>query len=282
MSAVADVTGVAIPVRADMPPILSLRQTVVCRGGATILGPIDWTVRAGERWAVLGPNGAGKTTLLELAAGAAMPTGGNVELFGEQLDADDTDLDEVLPLVGWVSSALAAQLPLGAPALDVVLTGLTAGTRRAGESYAAGDLTRARELLARLGCRALIDRSWGSLSDGERKRVQVARALVGDPELLLLDEPATGLDLAAREALLRMLTRLATDPAAPAMVVVSHHVEEIPAGVTHALLLRDGEVVAAGAAAEVLTAPALSATFGLPLMVMRSGGRYGVRAMLSG
>lgn len=264
------------------PHVLNLRDATVRRGGVTILGPLGWTVRAGERWAVLGPNGAGKTTLLELAAGSAAPTTGSIAVFGERLDADDTDLDEVLPLIGWVSSALAVQLPPEAPALDVVLTGLTAGTRRAGESYTPGDLFRAKELLVRLGCRALVDRTWGSLSDGERKRVQVARALIGDPELLLLDEPATGLDLAGREALLRMLTRLAADLAAPAMVVVSHHVEEIPAGITHALLLRDGAVVAAGPAEEVLTAPALSATFGLPLMVMRSGGRYGVRAMLSG
>jgi iron complex transport system ATP-binding protein len=250
----------------------------VVRGDNALLRGITWQLNAGERWVVLGANGAGKTTLLQVAAGSIRPTSGRVELLGEPLD--DADLDDLLPRIGWASAALADRLPADERVLDVVLTASYATTRRGAERYDRIDEERARELLLQLGCRALVERRFGTLSEGERKRVQLARALMTDPELLLLDEPAAGLDLGGREALMRTLARLAADPGAPTMVLVSHHVEEVPAGFTHCLLLRDGAVVAAGPLAEVMTSAHLSACFGLPLRVYRHGDRYTARAAL--
>ncbi|MDQ1694871.1 MAG: iron complex transport system ATP-binding protein [Frankiaceae bacterium] len=258
--------------------VVFLSDVSVRRGGALLLRNVTWTVRPEERWVVLGANGAGKTTLLQVAAGNMRPTRGDVELLGEPLD--DTDLDDLLPRIGWASAALADRLPADETVLDIVLTASYATVRRGAERYDAVDESRAQDLLAQLGCRALVDRAFGTLSEGERKRVQLARALMTDPEILLLDEPAAGLDLGAREALLRTLSRLAADPAAPTLVLVSHHVEEVPAGFTHALLLRAGEIVAAGPLAEVMRSAALSACFGLPLRLHRHGDRYTARAAL--
>jgi iron complex transport system ATP-binding protein len=265
----------------ELPPagdVLRLDGVGVVRGGATLLRDVTWSVRPGERWAVLGANGAGKTTLLQVAAGSMRPTTGAVSLLGEPLD--ESDLDDLLPRVGWASAALADRLPGDERVLDVVLTASYATVRRGVERYDDADEARARDLLAQLGCRALAERMFGTLSEGERKRVQLARALMTDPEVLLLDEPAAGLDLGAREALLRTLTRLAADPGAPVVVLVSHHVEEVPAGFTHCLLLREGSVVAAGPIRQVLRSSALSACFGLPLLVFRHGERYTARAAL--
>ncbi|MDQ1705203.1 MAG: iron complex transport system ATP-binding protein [Frankiaceae bacterium] len=243
-----------------------------------LLRDVSWTIGPADRWVVLGANGAGKTTLLQVAAGTIRPTEGAVALLGEPLDG--ADLDDLLPRIGWASAALADRLPSDERVVDVVLTASYATVRRGVERYDAVDETRALDLLAQLGCRALVERPFGTLSEGERKRVQLARALMTDPELLLLDEPAAGLDLGAREALLRTLSRLAADPSAPAMVLVSHHVEEVPAGFTHALLLRAGEVVAAGPLAQVMRSANLSACFGLPLRLHRHGDRYTAKAAL--
>ena len=259
--------------------VVSLTGVTVQRGEATLLDNVSWTIAPGQRWVILGANGAGKTTLLQVLAGALRPTTGAVSVLGESLDK--TDLDELLPRIGWASASLADRLPADECVLDVVLTACYASVRRGIERYDAVDEQRARELLTRLGCRRLIDRAFGTLSEGERKRVQLARALMTDPELLLLDEPAAGLDLGAREALLRTLSRLADDEGAPALVLVSHHVEEVPAGFTHALLLRDGCVVAAGPIDGILRSAALSECFGLPLLVFRHhDGRYTARAAL--
>jgi iron complex transport system ATP-binding protein len=271
VTAVADLSLLA-------EPVARLEGVRVVRGDAVLLRDVTWQVNAGERWAVLGANGAGKTTLLQVAAGTIRPTGGRVELLGESLD--DTDLDDLLPRVGWASAALADRLPPDERVLDVVLTASYATVRRGGETYDGVDEDRARNLLLQLGCRALVERRFGTLSEGERKRVQLARALMTDPELLLLDEPAAGLDLGGREALLHMLGRLAQDPQAPALVLVSHHVEEVPAGFTHALLLREGAVVAAGPIREVMRSSLVSACFGMPLLVFRRGDRYTARAAL--
>jgi iron complex transport system ATP-binding protein len=268
----------AVDVSLLAQPVAKVDRVSVRRGDATLLREVSWTVRADERWVVLGANGAGKTTLLQVAAGTIRPDGGAVELLGESLD--EADLDELLPRVGWASAALADRLPGDERVLDVVLTASYAAVRRGAERYEPVDEARARELLARLGCRALVDRRFGTLSEGERKRVQLARALMTDPELLLLDEPAAGLDLGAREALLHTLTRLAEDPQAPAMVVVAHQLAEVPPGFTHALLLREGEVVAAGPIRDVLRSSLVSACFGLPLLVFRRGDRYSARAAL--
>jgi iron complex transport system ATP-binding protein len=258
--------------------VARLDDVSVRRGNATLLRNVSWTVRSDERWVVLGANGAGKTTLLQVAGGAVRPDGGHVELLGESLD--EADLDDLLPRVGFASAALADRLPADERVLDVVLTASYATVRRGAERYDAVDEERARTLLAQVGCRALVERRFGTLSEGERKRVQLARALMTDPEVLLLDEPAAGLDLGGREALLRTMSRLAEDDTAPALVLVSHHVEEVPAGFTHVLMLREGEIVAAGPLAEVMRSANLSACFGLPLRMYRHGERYTARAAL--
>jgi iron complex transport system ATP-binding protein len=255
--------------------VLSLTGVTVTRDGAQLLSDVSWTVSDGERWVILGPNGAGKTTLLRIASTYLFPTAGAVTVLGERLGA--TNVFELRQRVGLASSALTDSVPPRERVLDVVLTAAWAVFGRAGEGYAAADSQRAAALLTQLGCRDLLDRSFGTLSEGERKRVQIARALMTDPELLLLDEPAAGLDLGAREALVRRLSRLALDAASPVMVIVSHHVEEVPPGITHALLLRSGQIVAAGEVGEVMTGPWLSACFGVPLEVTRSGERYSAR-----
>ena len=257
----------------------SLDDVTVRRGGATLLDRVSWTLHAGERWVVVGANGAGKSTLLQLLAGSMRPTTGSVSLLGEPLD--ETDLDDLLPRVGWASAALAELIPVDESVIDVVLTASHACVRRGAEWYDASDVERAHELLAQVGCRRLVDRRFGSLSEGERKRVQLARAVMTDPEVLLLDEPAAGLDLGGREALLRMLGRMATDSTAPVQVLVSHHVEEIPEGFTHAMLVREGRLVAAGEIETTLTSELLSQTFGLPLRVLAHRGRWTARAALS-
>ena len=258
--------------------VLSLSGVAVVRDRATLLADVDWTVREGERWVVLGPNGAGKTTLLQVAAAALFPTDGKVELLGELFG--EVDLAELRTRVGLTSAALSDRIPAHERALDVVVTAAYGVLGRWQEAYDQPDTARAEDLLARVGMRAFADRRFGTLSEGERKRVLLARALMTDPELLLLDEPAAGLDLGAREALLRLLTRLAADPGSPPTVLVTHHPEEVPVGTTHALLLCRGRVVASGPVDEVLTGPLLSRAFGLPLLVERLDGRYTARAAL--
>jgi iron complex transport system ATP-binding protein len=260
-------------------PLLELADVRVVRGGAPLLSGLSWTVRAGERWVVLGPNGAGKTTLLAVAAAACRPAAGRVLLFGEPTDG--ADLEMILPRVGWCSPELAHRVPGEERVLDAVLSAAYAAVARGGEGYDAVDERRAGALLTRIGLGGMAGRRYRTLSDGERQRLLIARALMPDPELLLLDEPAAGLDLAGREALLRWLTRLALDPAGPALVLVTHHVEDIPVGITHALLLRDGAAVAAGPVEEVVTSAALARCFGLPLVVERRGGRFSARARLA-
>jgi iron complex transport system ATP-binding protein len=257
-------------------PVLSLSDVVVERDGALLLSGVGWTVHEGERWVVLGPNGAGKTTLLQVAGASLFPTRGTVELLGERFG--EADLGELRTRVGLSSAVLADRVPGHERALDVVVTAAHGVVGRWRESYDDDDVARARALLGRVGLRAFADRRFGTLSEGERKRVLLARALMTDPELLLLDEPAAGLDLGAREALLRLLTALAQDPGSPPTVLVTHHVEEVPVGTTHALLLSRGSVVAAGPVREVLTAPLLSRAFGLPLAVGEAGGRFSARA----
>jgi iron complex transport system ATP-binding protein len=255
--------------------VLHLSDVSVRRGDAFLLDRIDWTIRAGERWVVIGPNGAGKTTLLQVAAAVLHPTSGVVEILGERLG--EVDVFELRPRIGMSSSAFADRLPARGHVLDVVLTSAYATTRRRRERYDEVDLNRAQSLLRFLGCDGLTERQYGTLSEGERKRVQIARALMPDPELLLLDEPAAGLDLGAREALVMRLTRIAADPSAPATVLVTHHVEEIPRGFTHVLMLSDGHVIAAGPIEHTLTSPALSACFGVPLHVDVHEGRFAAR-----
>lgn len=258
-------------------PVLQMSGVELVRETTTILAAVDWTVREGERWVVLGPNGAGKTSLLHVAAASLFPTRGTVDLLGERMGA--TDLGELRTRIGLSSAALADRVPPREKALDVVVTAAYGVVGRWSERYDSGDVTRAQDLLSRMGLRSFADRQFGTLSEGERKRVLLARALMTDPELLLLDEPAAGLDLGAREALLRLLSRLARDDTAPPTVLVTHHVEEVPVGTTHALLLARGRVVAAGPLGQVLTGRLLSRTFGLPLVVEERDGRFAARAV---
>ncbi|MFD0886915.1 ABC transporter ATP-binding protein [Streptosporangium algeriense] len=247
--------------------VLRLQDVTVRRDGAALLRDIDWTVHEDERWVVIGPNGAGKTTLLQVAGTMLFPAEGVVEILEERLG--QTDVFDLRPRIGLASAALAEKVPPDEKVIDLVLTASYAILGRWTEEYDSNDVTRAVELIDQLGCAHLIRRRFNTLSEGERKRVQIARALMPDPELLLLDEPAAGLDLGGREDLVRRLSMLANDPKAPTMVLVTHHVEEVPSGFTHALLLRNGSVVAQGPMDQVMTAENLSQTFGVPLTLER-------------
>jgi iron complex transport system ATP-binding protein len=252
--------------------VVEMAGVGVRRGTKELLRDIDWQVREGERWIIMGPNGAGKSTLMQVASTRMHPTTGMVGILDEVLGA--VDVFELRPRIGLSSATLAQQLPGQESVLNAVLTASWGVMGRWNEHYDAQDEDRARRLIWQWGLSGYEDRRFGTLSEGERKRVLVARALMTDPELLLLDEPAAGLDLAGRETLVRALTRLAADPVAPALVLVTHHVEEVPPGFTHALLMRQGRVVAAGPLGQTLTEDNLSAAFGLPLKVTRDEGRY--------
>jgi iron complex transport system ATP-binding protein len=254
---------------------LEFADVTVRRGQATLLDRVSWTVEEDERWVVLGPNGAGKTTLLQVASAQVHPTSGVVGILDEVLGT--VDVFELRPRIGLTSAALAERIPRSERVHDVVVSASYGVVGRWREEYDDLDHGRATSLLVELGARHLTDRTFGTLSEGERKRVQIARALMSDPELLLLDEPAAGLDLGGREDLVSTLSVLAMDADSPATVLVSHHVEEIPPGFTHALLLRQGAVVAAGPLEDVLTAPTLSATFGMPLVLHHDDGRWTAR-----
>ena len=259
-----------------MAAVVDLAGVSVVRGGATLLDDVTWTVDETDRWVVLGPNGAGKTTLLQVLAAQIHPTTGVAGLLDEVLGT--VDVFELRPRIGITSAALAERIPRSERVHDVVVSASYAVVGRWRESYDALDHERADELLASLRIERLADRTFGTLSEGERKRVQIARALMTDPELLLLDEPAAGLDLTGRESLVQTLSTLAADPYAPASVLVTHHVEEIPTGITHVLLLKGGKVVAAGPVGETLTAQNLGATFDLELELTERAGRWSARA----
>ncbi len=257
--------------------ILALEGVTVRRGTANILGPISFSIHEGERWVILGPNGAGKTTLFQLAATRIHPTTGRVDVLGETLGK--VDVFELRPRIGYVTHQVLETIPQEESVLDVVLTSAYAIFGRWQEAYDLWDESRAMGLLTTLGVRELANRTFGTLSDGEKKRALIARALMPNPELLLLDEPAAGLDLGGREDLLRRLEELARDPLAPATVIVTHHIEEIPAGTTHALLLSQGVAIATGPIRSVLTGENLSRAYGLPISVSEDGGRFFARAL---
>ncbi|WP_236789051.1 ABC transporter ATP-binding protein [Amycolatopsis sp. GM8] len=247
----------------------------VRRSRNDLLAGLDWAVELDERWVVLGPNGAGKTTLLRLAAAELHPTTGTVDLLGERIGK--VSIFELRPRIGFTSAALASRVPGDEMVRDVVVSAGYAVVGRWREHYDTLDVNRAMELLGAMGVTHLAERTFGTLSEGERKRVLIARALMTDPEMLLLDEPAAGLDLGGREDLVARLSTLALDADAPAIVLVTHHVEEIPPGFTHALLLREGRAVVAGLIDDVLTAENLSKTFDQDLILERSGDRFFAR-----
>ena len=269
-----DFGGFGLEVNEDA--VLQMQDVTVQRGTKILLDSVDWTVELDERWVMLGANGAGKTTLLQIAAAQLHPSDGIVYILGERMGA--VDLFELRPRIGLTSAALAQRIPNRELVGDIVISAGYSVIGRWREAYGRTDRRRAARILAQLGVGHLRDRQFGTLSEGERKRVQIARALMTDPELMLLDEPAAGMDLGGREDLLRRLTRLARRADAPASVLVTHHVEEIPVGTTHALLLRDGMVIASGLISDTLTDETLSQTFGLPVLLERIAGRYYARA----
>lgn len=258
-----------------MGDVLNLEAVTVARDGATLIDTVSWSVDEGERWVVLGPNGAGKTTLVQLASARMHPTSGTVEILGERLGA--VDVFDLKPRIGLSSAVFSESFPAQEKVADVVLTAAYAVAGRWRERYDDVDERRSGDLLKAFGVAHLADRGFGTLSEGERKRVQLARSLMTDPELLLLDEPAAGLDLAGRETLVRDLAELAGDRRSPVLVLVTHHVEEIPPHFTHAMLMRGGGVVRAGPLEEVVTDEFLTDTFGVPLEVARSGNRWTAR-----
>jgi iron complex transport system ATP-binding protein len=260
-----------------MVAVVDLAGVTIVRNGATLINDITWRVDEADRWVIIGPNGAGKTTLLQVISAQIHPTAGVAGLLGEVLGT--VDVFELRPRIGLTSAALAERIPRAERVHDVVVSASYAVLGRWRESYDELDHERATELLTWLRIDHLANRTFGTLSEGERKRVQIARALMTDPELLLLDEPAAGLDLAGRESLVRTLSDLAQDAYAPASVLVTDHVEEIPAGITHAMLMKRGEVVAAGPLHEALTAENLTSTFDLELALTQDGGRFAARAL---
>jgi iron complex transport system ATP-binding protein len=273
MSAAVGVAGDSTQRRV---PALCLRGVAMVRDGRPILDGVDWEVSTGERWVVIGPNGSGKTTLLHVAGMRLLPTRGVVEVLGERYGR--TDARVVRKRVTLVSQATLRSLRPSLCAHDVVLTGRHAALEPWWHHYSADDHARADFLLEQAGFGDLGGREFGVLSEGERQQVLLARALMADPELLLLDEPAAGLDLGARERLVGRLAVLAADPGTPPLVLVTHHVEEIPPGTTHAALMRQGVFVSRGRASEVLTSDAVSSCFGVSVDVQRGAGRFSVRA----
>jgi len=259
-----------------VPPVddavLDLTRVTVRRGRALLLDDVSWRAGAAQRWVILGPNGAGKSTLIALAAARLHPSSGTVRILGEQLGR--VNVADLHPRIGLSTAALAGRVPATETVRDVVVSAGYGVVGRWRERYDELDFARADELMAAMGVYQLAERAFGVLSSGERKRVLAARALMTDPEMLLLDEPAAGLDLSGREDLLARLTVLAVDPYAPTSVLVTHHVEEIPVGYTHVLLLRAGRVVAAGSMDDTLTAESLSATFGMALQLQSRRGRF--------
>ncbi|MCU1529965.1 MAG: transporter ATP-binding protein [Frondihabitans sp.] len=260
-----------------MPTVLKLTDVSVVRNGSPVVDSLSWTVDSEERWVVLGPNGAGKTTVLQVAAAQTHPSSGAAEVLGDDLGS--VDLFDLRPRIGFASTTIARRIPPRETVLDVVLTAAYSVTGRWNEEYEPVDVRRAHRVLDEWNLDHLADRAFGELSDGEQKRVQIARSVMTDPELLLLDEPAASLDLGAREELLRMLSGYASSEGSPAIVMVTHHVEEIPRGFTHALLLNHGRVVSAGPIADVITAETLGDTFGLALSVTEEDGRFSARAL---
>jgi iron complex transport system ATP-binding protein len=257
--------------------VLSLTDTSVRRGERIILGPVNFAVSEGERWVILGPNGAGKSTMLKLCAAMSFPTQGTVEILGQKMGK--VDVFELRPRVGFCSSAILEDIPGDELVRDVVLTAAYAVFGRWNENYDLWDESRAIALLTTFGVRQLGDRIFATLSEGEKKRVQICRALMADPEILLLDEPAAGLDVGGREDLLARFAQFSRDERAPVTILVTHHIEEIPAGTTHALLMKDGLVAVSGPVDQVITSEHISEVFGLAINVSKEGERFFARAL---
>jgi iron complex transport system ATP-binding protein len=260
-----------------MNPILALRDVVVVRDGRPILHDISWSVDADQRWVVLGRNGCGKTTMVQLASLYMHPSSGTVEVLGEALGR--MDVRAMRGRIGLASAALANQLRPQLLARDVVVTAKNAALEPWWHHYDDADYERVYQLLDRFGCLSHAQQEFATLSSGERQRVLLARTLMCDPALVLLDEPTAGLDLGGREELVKSLSDLAADPTTSPVVLVTHHLEEIPPSFTHALLLREGRILAAGPMAEVISSESISECFGVKVDVEQYGQRYAARAL---
>ena len=260
---------------ADPDLLIDFARVTLRRGRQTLVGPVTWSVELDERWVVIGPNGAGKTSLLRIAAALEHPSSGTAFVLGERLGR--TDMSELRSRVGLSSSALSQRMPDGEVVRDLVVSAGYAVMGRWRENYEDVDYEQAIDMLESIGAEHLAERTYGTLSEGERKRVLIARSMMTDPELLLLDEPAAGLDLGGREELLARLEDLANDPDSPALVLVTHHVEEIPRGFSHCLILSEGKVVDAGLLSDTLTAANLSTAFGQAIALEIVDGRYFAR-----
>lgn len=265
--------GVVTDTNEDL--LVDFRDVTFKREGRTLVGPVDWQVELDERWVIIGPNGAGKTTLIRMAAAEEFPSSGQAFIMGERIGK--TDMRDLRAMIGVSSSALGNRIPTTEKVGDLVVSAGYAILGRWREDYDEMDFEQAQNILDQVGAFHLMDREWGTLSEGERKRVLVARALMTNPELLILDEPGAGMDLGGREDLVGYLGDLAMDADAPAIVMITHHVEEIPEGFTHAMLLDEGEVVAQGLIDTVLTSENLSKTFRQPIELDRLGGRFFAR-----
>ncbi|MFM1785486.1 MAG: hypothetical protein RLZZ108_510 [Actinomycetota bacterium] len=259
-----------------MSEVVRLTDVTVVRDGKAILKNIDWSIDESERWVIIGPNGAGKTTLLRILAAQLQPSSGRAQILDEVLG--EVNVFELRTRLGFASSALASRIPNSEKVLDAVMTASYAVTGRWNEKYDDVDERRARRVLGEWHLSDFADRAFGTLSDGERKRAQIARAVMPDPELLLLDEPVASLDLAARETTVSIIGQYASAPTAPAIVMVTHHLEEIPAGFTHALVLSDGAVFAAGPIDSTLTSEKISEAFGVEISVTKENNRFTARA----
>ena len=259
-----------------MSRVIDLNNITVVRENRSILNNVDWQVEPSQRWVIVGPNGAGKTTLLRVAAAQIHPTHGQATILGNRLG--EINVFELRTRIGFASTALAAHIPNSESVLNAVMTASYGVTGRWNEKYEDIDERRARRVLAEWQLSDLADRAVGTLSDGERKRVQIARAVMPDPEILLLDEPVASLDLAAREQTIDIIGEYASHPSAPAMIMVTHHLEEIPEGFTHAMLINDGQVFAAGEIHSTLTSEKVSEVFSYNLKVQFEDGRFRVRA----
>lgn len=261
----------------NMSEVAAFESVGFVRDGRPILHDISWAIDSQERWVIVGPNGAGKTTLLSMLASLTYPSSGTVTVLGETLGK--TDVFELRPRVGYASSDMTSRVPYNETVLDTVLTAAYGVTGRWRENYEDIDTRRALRVLNEWRLDDLADSTLRTLSDGEKKRVQIARAVMTDPELLLLDEPAGSLDVGAREDVIEMLDHFASDPGSPAMVMVTHHVEEIPAGFTHLLVIAGGRALAHGPIGDTLTGDVLSEAFGRPLSVTHNNGRYQATAL---
>lgn len=259
-----------------MSTVIALENASVIRSGKEVLGSLSFVADSSERWVVIGPNGAGKTTMLRLCAAQIQPTSGKATILEQEIGA--VNVFELRTRIGFASSGLVSQIPNSESVLDAVLTASYGIVGRWNEEYEALDERRAKRVLAEWALAGYEQRPVGTLSDGERKRVQIARAVMTDPELLLLDEPVASLDPGAREQTIRLLSGYATSGAAPAMVMVTHHLEEIPAGFTHALILQDGKIMAKGELGATITSASVSEAFRYPLRVEYESGRFRVTA----